>query len=234
MKQFLVLTLSLLSFSAFSQKVDQSNYWYELVGNHTITDRYKIHTLISQRRHGELLGKAQQSLIRVGVIRDLNKQVAIGVGYDHVVSFPYGEFPILSNVTEQRSFERLVVKHKLSEKVKMSHRYLLEQRYTAGQDTKHRLRYRLTASIPLVKLKQNRVLKLTGFDELFVKFDNSPNRFNQNWAYLGLSYPIRKNKAIHLGYMNQYLVKGDRNKIENNHTPTLTIQWNLDFRKKDE
>lgn len=232
MKQFLTIVCVCLSFMAFSQKADQFNAWYEFVGNHAVADKYKVHTLISQRRHNELFGKAQQSLIRVGLIRAINENLSVGVGYDNAVTFPYGAYPVSGDVVEHRSFERIVLKHKVTNKIKMSHRYLLEQRYVANKDTNHRLRYRMTASSPVAKLKNDEMLKLVGFNEFFVKLDNSPNRFNQNWAYLGVSYPLKGNKAINLGYMNQYLVKGDRSKIENNHTPTLTFKWDLDFRKK--
>lgn len=231
MKQVLTFTFILFSLSIFAQKADQLNIWYTYAGNHKIADQYKIHTLLSQRMHDGLFRKSQQSLIRIGLIRDISKSLAIGVGYDNAVTFPYGEHPTPNNETEHRSFERIVIKNDVTNKIKMSQRFLLEQRYVAGKDTKHRLRYRITASMPLVKLKNDKVLKLVGFDEFFIKFDNSPNRFNQNWAYLGVGYPIDKTKAISLGYMNQYLVKGDRSKIENNHTPSLSFKWDLDLRK---
>lgn len=228
-----ILFVMLLTPTLKSQTVNQLHAWYTYSGNHTLSKDYQIHTLYSFRRSG-IIENWQQSLLRLGLTRKISANLSALIGYDHAVTYPYGEYPIAENVTEHRTLERLIFNHNLTDNISASHRYTLEQRYVSGHDTKHRMRYRLTTKIPLKKIDDHKQLFISAFNEVFINLGSSslPHLLDQNWYSLSLGYSLDKYSAITIGYMNQYLIKPDNMRIENNHTLLLGVSKNFDFSKK--
>lgn len=231
MKYIFILFLSFNAVWGYSQTVNQFNTWYDYAGNHTLSENYKLHTLYSFRRSG-LIQDWQQSLLRVGLTRSLGNNVSVMLGYDNAITFPYGEYPIAEQTTEHRSIERLNISQKIFNNVGLTHRYQLEQRYVSGQDTKHRVRYRLTANIPLKSYEQGQQLYVAAFNEVFINLGSAalPHVFDQNWWSLGLGFKFNNNTGVKMAYMDQYFVKGDNIRVENNHTLLLGLTHNFDLR----
>lgn len=50
-----------------------------------------------------------------------------------------------------------------------------------------------------------------------------PNNLNQNWLYGGVGYKWNKSGNIQLGYMQQFISKGDGIRFENNSTIQMTF-----------
>lgn len=234
MKYLLALTFCIISLAGSSQTSNHLNSWWTYSGNHRVSAKNSIHTLYSLRRNGPI-SNWQQSLLRLGLNHEATDNFTFTLGYDWVVSFPYGEQPIPQKITEHRITTQAVVRNKISN-VLIKHRYRFEQRYIGSTNTqsRQRLRYRLILDIPLKgKVIDNRSFFLSLFNETFINVGNRVENhiFDQNWVYGGLGYKIDGSSSIKIGYMNQYIVKGDNNHRENNHTIQASISKNFNFLK---
>lgn len=127
------------------------------------------------------------------------------------------------------------------DKSTFKHRFRLEQRFVqqAAQlpnssfgvgdtDFKMRFRYRFTWGMPLFKIKENKNISITAFDEFFLNTNKGivPRSINQNWFYAGLSYPDFKNASVGIGYMNAYAPKGN-NAFASNHILQTTLKYHF-------
>ncbi len=226
-----ILVMGYFNFSFSQKQIDnQFNSWWTYSGNHQLSDKWGIHTLISIRRN-DFVKNWQQSLVRLGVNYKVKENFILTSGYDWVETFPYGKQPIAEQITEQRFFQQAILKNKVG-RISFKHRYKLEQRFVTGNSVKNRFRYRLGVSIPLEKKESK--LSFTVFDEIFLNLGTNTKGyfFNQNWIYAGFGYRLNKSSTLKLGYMNQHLIKGDFIHIESNHTLQVGYSYNLDFRKK--
>ncbi len=222
----------LFIFVANAQKKtdNQFNSWWSYSGNHTLSDKWGVHSLVSVRRN-DFVQNWQQSLVRFGMNYGLASNLTLTLGGDWVQTFPYGKQPIAKRVTEYRTFEQFILKNKVGI-LKFKHRYKLEQRYVSSKPVKHRFRYRFVAAVSLGG--EDSKLSLTVFDEIFINIGGgvTGQYFNQNWIYIGLNYIVNKKMKVKLGYMNQYLMKSDNVHVESNHTLQVGVSYNLDFAKR--
>jgi hypothetical protein len=102
--------------------------------------------------------------------------------------------------------------------VVIDHRYRLEARFFHNTNASkseledgfgfgnYRFRYRVQATIPIVKIADNRFLKLKVNDEIHVNMGSKivTNTFDQNRLYVGSSVDILPNLSIDLGYLNWF------------------------------
>lgn len=224
--------LLFLSVLAHGQVDNQVNSWWTYSGNHAISSKFSVHTLYSWRR-SDFASEWQQSLLRVAVNYHFTDKLTFTPGYDWVVTFPYGEQPIDHQTTEHRIYEQIMLKSTF-DKVGVSHLYRIEQRFS-NQNLKHRFRYRLSLSLPLLTSEEGKQkIVLAFFDEVFFNLGKQAlgSYFDQNWFYLGLDMPLNNGVVLKLGYMDQYILKADHSHIENNRTPQFGLAYNFDFHKK--
>lgn len=227
---FLLLFLG-VAIGAEAQQANQFTSWWGYSGTHRLSDKVSFSTLYSWRRT-DFVKNWQQSLLRLGLNYHYNDKLVLTAGYDWVETYPYGEQPIAKQTREQRSFQVITVKNNI-DRVKLKHRYRLEQRYSNGNFL-NRFRYRFTTSFPLNKPTEDQIgWSFVVFDEAFIHLGkvNEGRYFNQNWLYGGISAKLQNGLSLKLGYMNQYLVKGDGMRVENNHTLQVGVGYNFDFRK---
>lgn len=59
------------------------------------------------------------------------------------------------------------------------------------------------------------------------------NGLDQNRIYAALGYRFSPTSQLQLGYLNQFIVKADGLRAENNHTVQVAWTHNLDFRARD-
>ncbi len=230
----------LFQFFGFTQvqKDNQFNSWFTYSGNHKMNEKYSIHTLYSFRRN-DFVKNWQQSLLRLGINREIKENLIVTLGYDWVETFPYGEQPIAKQETEHRPFEQIILKNAVG-RFKITHRYRLEQRFIENNSTylfRNRLRYRFILTVPLNHKKMGgKTFYFAAFDELFISVGKSigSHYFNQNWAYLGIGYQFNEKTKMSIGYMNQYLPKNDDIRIENNHTLNIGFSHSFDFSNKND
>jgi hypothetical protein len=91
------------------------------------------------------------------------------------------------------------------------------------------------ATVPLTKKNLDPGCLFAGaYDEVFVQFGKNFDRnyLDQNRISVTIGYIINANCNIQAGYLNQYIIKGDGLRAENNHTLQTSITYNIDFRKK--
>ncbi|WP_329805213.1 DUF2490 domain-containing protein [Flavobacterium facile] len=160
---------------------------------------------------------------------------------------------------EQRIWEQFIIKHEHQGRFHFDSRFRLEQRwianfvkengvdftrpsdaYLAANPTiedwryRQRARYRFRVQVPLTnsEMKDN-TLFFVAADEIFANFGKhiTANVFDQNRLYLALGWRFTKDTNIQLGYMNQFIEKGDGLHKENNHTMQVALTHNIDFSK---
>lgn len=227
-----------------AQTSAQFHGWYMYFGNHRITDKWGIHTEYQFRRNNGIT-EWQQSLMRVGIDYRPIDHLILTVGYGHIVTFPYGDQPVAHEFTEHRLWEQVLTDHDLG-RINLRHRFRLEQRWLekwskddVGQwqmnewEYRNRVRYQLYVSIPLNHKKmQDRTVFIGLYNELFVQFGEAVkmNVLDQNRAYAALGYRHSSAWNVQLGYLNQWVIKADGLKKENNHTLQVAVTYNIDFR----
>ncbi len=235
--------------SSFSQSQDRvvdssNNGWYFYIGSFKLSDNFGLYSELHFRR-ANIISDPQQFLFRPGIDYFLNEHVVFTVGYTYILSYPYGEQPLPTEIPENNIWEQVLLKHAVG-KVEFQHRYRFEQRWIGkpvpvnndyeidGTVFANRFRYRLTAKIPLFTISEekNTELFLAIFDEIWFHLNDnlSPRALDQNWIYAALGYQFNAQGNIQLGFLDQYLLKPDGVHVENNPTLQVGFFYNLDFR----
>jgi hypothetical protein len=240
-----LLVFSWIPLKAQDEIADQQHSWYMLAASHKFSQHWGATTLFDWRR--EFLGETwQQSLLRVGLDYTLSQGPIISAGYDWLQNFPYGEQAALYAFNENRIFEQFTLKQPVG-RVRITHRYRLEQRflgkkteseegrYTSdGTVFRQRIRYRLSVEIPLTEKEMNKGgVFLLASDELFVNFGKGvgKNALDQNWFKGGVGYCTSDRSTVFVGYLNQYVLKGDGVHAERNHTLRLVFSTKIDWQQ---
>ena len=207
--------------------------WAVAAGNHRLTERWGLHTEYQWRR-ADWGAVWQQSLLRLGVDRYLQSGAVATAGYGWIRTFPYGAQPVAEVNDEHRAWEQLALSQPVG-RVQVQHRYRSEQRWLEvfGQTERvlrHRVRYRAAVLVPL-----SGPWFVFAFDEVFAGWGPgvARNGLDQNRIYAALGYRFSPTSQLQLGYLNQFIVKADGLRAENNHTVQVAWTHNLDFRARD-
>lgn len=247
----LSIILSLLFFSTcFAQNRIQNtnnNGWYMYFGNHRLSNKWSLHTEYQWRRN-EWIKNWQQSLARIGIDYRINDQAIFTLGYGNIITYPYGDQPVLITFNEHRIWQTLTLSHK-NGRVNFSHRYRLEQRFsdkykkeTTGEivyDTlnyTNRIRYLFSVIVPINKaLIEKNTIFIRMYEEPFISFGKNvgKNIFDQNRLFFALGYQLLPSTNIQFGFLNQTIFKSDGIHYEINHTLQIALTHNFDFRKKE-
>lgn len=227
---------------------DQSAAWIAYTGTHPISDNWRLlaETQIRQYDAGR---QPMQRFVRAGLLRVLSPGVRFGAGYLFAHTSPPEEFvPTVVRFTEHRAFLQFDM-NAATGRFAWNHRYRLEQRRqerlgTSGADSaKHlgwnytnRARYmaRVTTSQGGGAPKNGKSY-LTAYDELFVSFGRVVryNVFDQNRAFVGVGHQWSQKLRAEVGYMNQFVLRGNGTDAERNHTLVLAFSSEAPlYRKK--
>jgi opacity protein-like surface antigen len=249
----IVLFFLLFVFNAFAQKdfSDQQHAWVTYLGNHKLTKKFGLHTEYQWRRE-EWFQNWQQSLMRIGIDYNVNSNLSITAGYGWIVTFPYGEQPVLYQFNEHRIWQQLNLKSKIElpkKVIEVQHRYRLEQRFletyhlnsvdapVRGETIfRQRVRYRALFLIPISKnTMEDNTLFLNINNEVFIGFGKGieKNILDQNRFNIALGWRFTSNFNLQFGYLNQYVLKADGVKIERNHTLLSSLVYNIDITGKN-
>ncbi len=228
-----------------AQTATHTNSWWMYFGNHRLNDKLGLHTEYQFRRH-DIVSDWQQSLMRVGLDYHLPKKAMVTAGYGWIVSFPYGEQPIPAKFTEHRIWQQLVLQQNIG-RFNFQHRYRLEQRFLEnvsldvvgnkvvdGHRFRQRARYRFFLAVPISnKTMEDNTLFFSTYEEVFLGFGKGIQRniLDQNRLYFALGWRFNKDVNVQLGYLNHYVIKGDGDHREMNHTLQCGLTYNLDLRK---
>jgi hypothetical protein len=225
-------------------QTSNTNAWLMYFGNHKFSDQIGLHAEVQWRRY-DVLSKNQQLLLRTGLDVYTKHNVRFTVGYAFVKTYPYGEFAVQNSFPEHRIWQQLLVQQALG-KIKLSHRYRLEQRMIGNASTgqfkngryENRVRYMGKATINITNNKHPVYAAL--YDEVFINFgkDVGYNIFDQNRLYGAIGYSISPTLNIELGYLYQVVqlrsldTTSLKNRIENNHTLQLALFSNIHLIKQ--
>jgi hypothetical protein len=251
MKKIIILSAisiclsSIISAQSVRQISTNTNAWFMYFGTHKLSDKWGLH-LEAQVRRSNFLAQAQQLLLRGGINYHFNPQVTATVGYCFVETEPYGKLPVRSSFPENRLWEQLQLRNQIG-RFEWISRFRLEQRYVqvpvltgatyAAGDAVYTNRFRILNrfSIPFKgKTIVDKSFYLSVFDEIMVNFGEKValNIFDQNRLYVAIGYRFPTVGRLELGYLNQWIVRGDGKTIEDNNTIQVGLSTNIDFYKK--
>jgi hypothetical protein len=247
----LLLALTAAARPATGQEVERvtgtnSNAWFVYAGTHALSPKVGLH-LEAQLRRSDFLSDPLQLFVRAGVNYALADRVTATGGYAYAWSTPYGEFPAPFAFSEHRVWEQLQLTHATG-RLAWQHRYRLEQRWLAQREETpdggtrtswwryvNRFRYMARTTLPLRGATVSRGEPyLAASDEIFVGFGRHVqlNVLDQNRAYAGVGYQAGTHTRVELGYLNQWVLRGNGREMENNHTLQLTLYSTAPLRKR--
>jgi hypothetical protein len=222
-----------------------TNAWLMYFGNHKFSSWMGLHAEVQWRR-SDVFSENQQLLLRTGLDFYVKPNLRVTVGYGFIETYPYGEFAVQNAFPEHRIWQQLLVPQDLG-KVKLSHRYRIEQRMIGNSSTgqfengryENRMRYMAKATINITKGKHPIFAAL--YDEVFINFgkDVGYNIFDQNRLYGAIGYSISPTLKMELGYLYQAVQLRNldgtslKNRIENNHTLQIALFSNVAFTKQE-
>lgn len=119
----LLLFVTLTSQGIAQNRIQNTNHngWYMFFGNHRLSNKWSLHTEYQWRRN-EWIQNWQQSLARIGIDYRINDQAIITLGYVNIITYPYGEQPVLTTFNEHRIWQNLLLTNKYG-RFNFSHRY---------------------------------------------------------------------------------------------------------------
>ena len=249
---FTILILILQIGHAQNTRINDKNTigWWTNFTTLKLDDKWSVHLEYQWRRVG-VVKNWQQSMMRFGVNYQVNAKLQLRVGYAHVETFAYGDIPIQSagkTYTENRAYEMATITDKMGP-VAISHRFVLEQRWTGGfssptvekQDLSvftNRFRYMLRLQLPLAKTGASKGLYVAVYDEIAINFGKNINKntFDQNRLGLLLGYKLSPTFKIDGGYLSQILQLGrqigGKNVFQYNSGIVLNTHLDFDLYKK--
>lgn len=235
MKKIIVGLLLAVPLLGMAQTKENYSSWNSLIVNYQLNDNLYLKNETHFRRTN-FLSDWQQILIRPGVHYKLNKTVTLSAGYTYSRNYkPNKKF------NENDAWEQLMLSHK-SGKSSFKHRFRLEQRFIDnivqvpngdfvkdGTNFGMRFRYRFTWSMPLIRVKNDKSIGITAFDEIWLNTEKGivPRSVNQNWFYAGLSYPLSKKTSIGIGYLDAYAPIGGGHNFVDNHILQTTLKYHI-------
>lgn len=220
-----------------------TNAWLMYFGNHKFSRNLGLHAEVQWRR-SDFFSENQQLLLRTGLDFYTKSNLRLTVGYAFVETYPYGEFAAQHAFPEHRIWQQLLAQQDIG-KLKLAHRYRLEQRMIGNASTgkfengryENRMRYMAKATVNITNGK--RPIFAAFYDEVFINFgkDVAYNIFDQNRLYGAIGYSISPSLKAEVGYLYQVIqlrnldATSSKNRIENNHTLQIGLFSNVPFRK---
>ena len=244
----------LLTLMSYGQRLSDRNAigWYTYNGNHNVGKNWAVHTEYQWRRI-DLIQGWQQSLARLGLVRNVSDRVKVSGGYTYFTTFPYGRYPQAERgvpYSEHRLYEDIQLKDTYR-RLELTHRFRLEQRWLAQLSEsdprqvstwayQNRIRYQIAGKLALQGATvDDNEWYVNFFDELFIGFGPNVNQniYNQNRISGGLGYQFSDKFSVELNYLNQIVQHADPEPIsqlpvfEYNNGFRLNVNYDLDFTK---
>ena len=233
LKSVLFLSAVLFSIGAKAQNIEErSAAWFLLLNNYKLNDKWSVGNEFHFRQTN-FMATREQIILRPYITYTDKSQVQYTVGYSYLSTNPYKNR--INHIIPEHNFWEQVTLNQEANKLKISHRFRLEHRFTGLLGTRggdivvddyrfsNRFRYRLT-------LRRNLGEKLFAilFDELWINMPNGlmPQSVDRNWVFAGLGYNISPKANVQLAYLHQWVVKGGNNFLA---SPTAQLVFQYDF-----
>lgn len=240
----LVVFAYLLSFNTLGQTPEtthQNLYWARYYNQITINEKWSWHNEIDKRvffennRHHHLIMHTHWHY-KIAPIAEL------GFGVTYSRQSPHDPDAISTLVVpEIRPFQEINLTQKLNNKLSLSQRFRIDERFIHknnskvlldGYDFNFRFRYRLQFSLMLGKQTERiKILKLS--DELMLSAGKHIlyNRFDQNRIYTGFELGINKHFSAELGYLYWFQQRSTGYQFFERNVARLTIYHRINIQK---
>ncbi|MEO6730450.1 MAG: DUF2490 domain-containing protein [Ferruginibacter sp.] len=227
--------------------INQQLMWYGYFTTFNINKNWYFQNELQERHYIKPVAQ-HQFLIRGHVHRLLGKS-----GWETSV----GMCLFLQNANDPNSTSNLTVpelrphiefayKRKFA-KITIDHMYRAEARFFHNKNSTEteledgfdfgnfRFRYRLQATIPIIKMADERFIKVKISDEIHLNAGNkiSTNVFDQNRIYGGISYDLSQKTAIDMGYLNWFQQRSNGD-FFNRNILRFSFFHKIDLQKKSE
>lgn len=215
-KYFLFLALTLASFSSVDAQggpdEDQLGAWYMYFFNAEFGEsRFGVQGDY-QFRFWNAGSDLEQILLRTGLTyRPKNVNALLTFGYANITTGVPGDSKETSN--ESRIYQEVLLPHRLSDRILLTHRFRYEQRWVGDQDFRTRYRYNLFMNILINKTKlEKNAVYIALYNEIFINGQRdigdgrSVRFFDRNRTYTGLGYNLFDNLRVQAGWMKQTTV----------------------------
>ena len=213
----LATAVQLLTTAAFSQKkIDHNGYsWVSFNSNLFVSKHWFIMADAHLRENGMF---ASGSFIfgRIGLGCQVDDKLSIAAGYGNLLASPTTA-GWTTKADESRLFEQVQLasgykKIKLLQRLRNEHRWqqiIINDKKTGKNKVSNRVRYLLSAAIPVFKNKK--LPQLVVADEMMLQFgkDIVNNTFDQNRLFVGIKQNITKDLLFDAGYMNTFQQKSN-------------------------
>lgn len=206
-----IILICLLSLKGLAQSSDLGN-WLIYFGNKKIDNKWNWHHEVQYRNYNTI-GDLEQLLLRTGIGYNLtknNNNILIGYGFINSQNY-IKNTDKKTGVNEHRIYQQFITRQNIG-RIKVQHRYRLEQRWIDGLDFKLRFRYFMALNLPLNNPDMiDKTFYLSSYNEIFL--NHKGNVFDRNRLYGGIGFKLNKMARFELGYMNQFLNSGNRDQI---------------------
>lgn len=212
MKKLIAALIFFVSSSlSFSQDSDLGN-WIICFGNKKINAKLNWHHEVQYRNYNAI-GDLEQLLLRTGVgynLTENNNNLLLGYGFIRSENY-IGILDEKVAFNEHRIYQQFITKQNIG-RVKVQHRYRLEERWVDDADFKMRFRYFLALNVPLNNKDMiDNTVYLSGYNEIFLNHKNGI--FDRNRLYGGVGYKVNSLMRFELGYMNQFFGSANRDQV---------------------
>jgi|GEM_PF-2257702 len=192
-----ILCLLLFARAAPAQETAEDKWgsWITFCGRHTLSDTWKMHSLLQLRTY-ESLGNFNMLIISLGGSYSLGNHLSVGMRYGYLHWDSNFKQQAVPNTNEYRVSEYLGLNSQWAA-VNLYHCLSMEHRYIdniSSRENQHRVRYKLQAKIPVSK----QLFAMLG-NEVFFNLDGFA--YQQNRFYGGLGIRASKTLDFRLGYM---------------------------------
>lgn len=228
--------LAVISIQANAQEqFSHVSSWNTIDIHKKLNDKWSVNNEMNFRRTN-FLKDWEQIIIRPFVHYKLEDDLVLSIGYSYIRNYHFSDFSTPLDFIEHNIFQQLTINHKFS-KFYFNHRLRFEERFQQniietehnnhvvdGMRYRNRFRYKFTIAIPLKTFNENQVLSLVVYNEAHLDFGSNlrPERLDQNWMFLGLSFRSNKHIKVRSGYHDIYAIRGNNSRNNRVWETTLT------------
>lgn len=204
---FTIIILLCLTFNVSAQ-TKQTSGWAASFNSFKINQKFGVHFDL-QFRSADEMQYLRNVLIRPGLTYQIDQNKNATVGYALILTNRGPSFGH-EYLTESRIWEQFIINIPIVNKVILTNRFRLEQRFinrSTESVYSDRIRYFVRSVIPLVKQKDKFTKGVFAAiqNEIFLNLSNKEQLnnhvFDQNRAYLALGYRTTSKIDLELGYM---------------------------------
>lgn len=215
--------LFVISFFCFTSNYGQDKImggWYQVNFNYLLTQKFSLNAEV-QSRSQKWIDDFYYRELKTGINYTFPGKQSIQLGYGNINTYSLpGNFEKPLLISENRLWEQFTMSHSIG-RVKLDHRYRLEQRWQNGEFSS-RLRYRLNTSISINhKSITDNTVYISASDELF--FINKQPYFARNRIFAGAGFRFSSLVSLQAGIIHQFDYKGNDNSSGKNYFNTTLI-----------